>query len=162
MIMRLVIIATTIIILLFLNCRSYKTHRLVDSIQYNREQQGKCSRLFILNTIYYNFTDSIFSMQSHSYFKKHLKYNNFQFDHIPTTISNFKVTLFLVETIVFVRMASRVFMFIPMHFFDMNMLITTMNAHRIGYYCYCHHQFTVCALQLINNASVHIFNRTFF
>ena len=37
------------------------------------------------------------------------------------------------------------------------MLITQIHAHTIGYYCYCHHYFFVCALQVTNNTLVGIF-----
>ena len=78
---------------------------------------------FILQYIIILFS---FSMLSHSY-------HNF----------NFEVTLFVVETIIIVNAVRQVVMFILIQSFRFMCINTTMHAHTIGYYCYCHHYFTV-------------------
>ena len=121
----------------------HKLHRFFDSFHYHREYQGKCSHFIQLNTLFlqfdlFHFFDALtfifqyiiilfsFSMLSHSY-------HNF----------NFEVTLFVVETIIIVNAVRQVVMFILIQSFRFMCINTTMHAHTIGYYCYCHHYFTV-------------------
>ena len=62
--------------------------------------------IFGLLQFYYNSTDSISSVHSHMYLKTHLQNNILKFYHIPNTIYNFKVTRFVLETIVLVIMVT--------------------------------------------------------
>ena len=52
--------------------------------------------------------------------------------------------------IVIVNEASESVMLIWIFFLFFYILINTMHAHKIDYYCFCHHYFTVCALQVIS------------
>ena len=65
---------------------------------------------------YYDLTDSIFSMHSHSCFNTHLQYFHFQIYHIHTTVLLWSHNL-LVETIFVASAISQVLMFIRIQFF---------------------------------------------
>ena len=83
---------------------------------------------------------------TNTYFKTHLHYLIFKIYHIPTTNFNFVRKLFVVEETVVVIAVSQVVLFILIQLFLFVHINTIMNSHTFGYYCYCHHYFTVHVL----------------
>ena len=132
----------------------HKLHRFVNLFHHCCEQQGKCSHIIWLVAIFLQF-DWFRIFDAPTYILQDtLTLFHLQFYHVPTIIFNFEVTLFSFETTVIVNASIQVVMFIRIHFSNLYMVINTINSNTIGYYCYHHHYFIVCALQLINNTLV--------
>ena len=89
-------------------------------------------------------------MHSHSYFKTHLQFFIFQFHYISTILFTFKPHSSLLKNIFFHKKGNW-----SCYVYTNTIILVsndnaTMHAHKIDYYCYCRHCFTVFALWVIS------------
>ena len=127
----------------------YKFYCFIDSIYHCQEQQRRSSCLFRMIYVFARFDSLHILTYSHLYFITNIFYLHSLFYQFPNTIFTLKSHSSLLKIVILID-GSQFSLFKLIQSFLIVHVNTPMHEYTINYYCYLHHYFTVCEVQVIS------------